>query len=124
MGASRQARKAFQEFWDLLLKSADGELHLPARELAEEVAQRRGKLYVNRRWAWMAFSRRSVLKAVQTIKDIYMTGAEKLVLLCHCGVANATKPCHAAIIQKHIVQTCPSRSPNAPLDPPRKCVQC
>eukprot|EP00928_Gymnodinium_smaydae_P079007 TRINITY_DN63037_c0_g1_i1.p2 TRINITY_DN63037_c0_g1~~TRINITY_DN63037_c0_g1_i1.p2 ORF type:complete len:344 (+),score=74.79 TRINITY_DN63037_c0_g1_i1:27-1058(+) len=95
---------AYAEFLDLLLRSAGDELDLPARRLAEDVARRRGRLHVSRRWAWFDFSRRRILRALSALQHHLRARSDtRLLLLCHCGVANASKPCHAFALQKLLV---------------------
>merc|ERR1712232_1464340 len=73
---------AFREFWARLLETTDAEMDLEARALAESVAERRGDLHISRRWAWHKFSRRAILRSLETIQDIYIKGTARLVLLC------------------------------------------
>lgn len=114
----------FQEFWDRLLGSTEDQLDLSARALAEEIAERRGGLLISRRWAWFAFSRRSTLNAFQRLEEIHRSGKARLVLLCHCGVVNPAKPCHATIIQRQLAASSHEAAPISALEPKRKCEHC
>lgn len=114
--------EAFLDYFQLMLQTTDEQLDETARTLAESVAQRRGGLLIARRWAWHAFSKRQVMRAVRTIETIYSTGTVRIVLLCHCGTA---KPCHALHVQQHVVRaTSVSAVVDETLDPPLKCSQC
>lgn len=100
--------KAFSEYWPLVLSTSAEEMDLDARSLAEAVAERHG-LLIAYRWAWLRFTRGSIIRAVHHLEELSASGKVRLVLLCHCP---SSMPCHLLMVQRHLASACASTSVN------------
>eukprot|EP00931_Biecheleriopsis_adriatica_P037400 TRINITY_DN21440_c0_g1_i1.p2 TRINITY_DN21440_c0_g1~~TRINITY_DN21440_c0_g1_i1.p2 ORF type:complete len:127 (-),score=16.24 TRINITY_DN21440_c0_g1_i1:321-701(-) len=49
---------------------------------------------------------------------------QKLLLLCHCGVTNLEKPCHALLIQQYLVASESNEDVNTLWSSERTCANC